>query len=98
MATRQSLACALGPPLVIINTAGRGDELLLRLQLEDEQQLEKLLEKASIRLPDVTICRLPTPTPDPFAWVSELPQIPRVGDSGLYQLTVNRARDEGSYP
>ena len=80
LAIRQSLARTLGPALIIMNTAGRGDELLLGLQLENEQQLDQLLEKAAIRLPDVTLYRLPTPAADPFAWVSKLPQIPRVGD------------------
>ena len=39
--TRQSLVRTLGPGLVIMNTAGRGEELLLGLQLEEDQELEQ---------------------------------------------------------
>ena len=67
LVTRHSLARILGPALVIMNTAGRGDKLLLGLQLAEEQHLEQILEKAAKKLPDVTICRLPTPAADPFA-------------------------------
>ena len=41
--------------MVIMNTAGRGDELLLGLKLEENQELEKILEKAAKKLPDITI-------------------------------------------
>ena len=67
LSTRLSLACTLGSALVIMNTAGRGDELLLGLQLEGDQELDQILEKTAKKLPDVTICRLPTPGTDPFA-------------------------------
>ena len=94
LAIRQSLARTLGPALVIMNTAGRGDVLELGLQLEEEQKLEQVLEKAAWELPDITICSLLTSAKDPFAWVSRLPQIPRVGGSGLYQIAVSRIQDE----
>ena len=90
-----SLAHILGPALIIMNTADRGDELLLGLQLEEEQELEQILEKAAKELPDVTIRSIPTPATDPLAWVPKLPQIPRVGGSGLYQLAVSRPWDKG---
>ena len=81
-----------------MNTAGRGDELLLGLQLEENQELEQILEKAAKKLPDVTICCFPNPGNDPFTWVSKLPQIPRVKNSGFYHLAISRPQDEGNNP
>ena len=46
LVTRQSLAHTLGPALIIMNTVGRGDELMIGLQVEEEQELEQILEKA----------------------------------------------------
>ena len=41
----------LGPALVIVNTAGGGDQLLIGLQLEEEQELEQILEEVAKELP-----------------------------------------------
>ena len=74
MVSRQTIAHTLGSALVIMNTAGRGDELLIGLQLEEEQKLEQILEKVAKELPDVTICRLPPPPPIHSPWCPSFPR------------------------
>ena len=91
LAARQGLKVHFGPSLVIVNTIGGGERLELGLDLERGEVLEEVLEKANEHLgPELTVRATLTSGQDPFAWVSKLPSIPKVGGSGLYQLSVQR--------
>ena len=87
----QGLKVHFGPSLVIVNTVGRGETLELGLDLERGKVLEEVLEKANEHLgPELTVRATLTSAKDPFAWVGGLASIPKVGGSGLYQLSVQR--------
>ena len=91
LAARQGLKVHFGPSLVIVNTVGGGEILELGLNLERGVVLEEVLEKANEQLgPELTVRATLTSAKDPFAWVGRLPSIPKVGGSGLYQLSVQR--------
>ena len=91
LASRQSLKVYFGPSLVIVNTVGGGERLELGLILEKEKVLEDVLESANLQLgPELIVRATLTSARDPFAWVAGLSSIPKVGGSGLYQLSVQR--------
>ena len=91
LAARQSLKVHFGPSLVIVNTVGRGETLELGLVLERGKILENELRKANERFgPELALRATLTTTRDPFSWVGNLASIPKVGGSGLYQLSVQR--------
>ena len=91
LAARQGLKVHFGPSLVIVNTVGRGETLELGLDLERGKVLEEVLEKANEQLgPELTVRATLTSAKDPFSWVGGLASIPKVGGSGLYQLSVQR--------
>ena len=91
LAARQGLKVHFGPSLVIVNTVGGGETLELGLDLEKGKVFEDVLEKANEQLgPELTVRATLTSAKDPFAWVGRLPSIPKVGGSGLYQLSVQR--------
>merc|ERR1719234_438169 len=91
LAARQGLKVHFGPSLVVVNTIGGGETLELGLNLERGEVLEEVLEKANEHLgPELIVRATFTTARDPMAWVSKLPSIPKVGGSGLYQLSVQR--------
>ena len=91
LAARQSLKVHFGPSLVIVNTVGRGETLELGLVLERGKILENELRKANEQFgPELTLRATLTTTRDPFSWVGKVASIPKVGGSGLYQLSVQR--------
>ena len=91
LAARQSLKVHFGPSLVLVNTVGRGETLELGLVLERGKILENELRKANEQFgPELTLRATLTTTRDPFSWVGKVASIPKVGGSGLYQLSVQR--------
>merc|ERR1719209_2064233 len=91
LAGRQGLRAHFGPSLVIVNTVGGGETLELGLDLEKGKVLQEVLEKANEQLgSELTVRASQTTAKDPFAWVGGLVSIPKVGGSGLYQLSVQR--------
>ena len=54
-------------------------------------ELTEALERTGTELPGLTVRPVTTAgRRDPLAWVARLPQVPRVGCTGLYQLAVRR--------
>jgi len=74
------------PGVVIINTAGKGDCLILGVDIEDEKLLKLIpeLENASFR-----ISLVETTERDTFSYFQDWKVIPRVDKCGMFQLIVS---------
>merc|ERR1719186_2368772 len=76
------------PGLVIINTAGKGDSLMLGVDVEDDK-LSSLLLQLEKDLNNWNISCVDTMKKDTFSYFDGWKLIPRVDKSGMYQLIVS---------
>merc|ERR1719186_454299 len=76
------------PGLVIINTAGKGDSLVLGVDVEDGK-LSRLLLQLEKDLNIWNISRVDTTKKDTFSYFDGWKLLPRVDKSGMFQLIVN---------
>merc|ERR1719186_184888 len=76
------------PGLVIINTAGKGDSLVLGGDVEDDK-LSSLLLQLEKDLNNWNISCVDTRKKDTFSYFDGWKRIPRVDKSGMFQLIVN---------